>query len=369
MTFEDRLKKVQDYELVIPENAIKKDKENILLYTHTLKMGGAPIVLLELAEVLKEKYNVFVVSAEDGMLRDAFYSKGMVLIIGDSQDDKLVEIFRDNIKFIVANTMLSIFFICKFLACNVPVYWWLHEAAEQYEPRKEQSNYYKIVAQKTNLYAAGRRAQKLFYEFCRVKPKVLEFGIADVYDSSKEVEHEKIRFICPSTIQYIKGQDILMGVIQLLPLEYLEKSEFIFLGDKESSNPLFYNELERLAKEYDNVKLMPLMPKEELYKLYYEVDCVIAPSRDDCTPATIVEGMMYHKLNICSDGTGVSMYMTDGVDGFVFRNGDILHALEKVMYVIENFDELSEVREAGRMLYENVYSDEVFVKNVWEMEK
>lgn len=53
-----------------------KQRSNIVLYTHALEMGGAPMVLCELGRILMKKYNVFVVSPEDGVLHEMFTEAG-----------------------------------------------------------------------------------------------------------------------------------------------------------------------------------------------------------------------------------------------------------------------------------------------------
>lgn len=233
-----------------------------------------------------------------------------------------------------------------------------------YEGREELKPYYCLAAQRAKIYAAGKVAQENFYRFCGIQTKILEFGVKDVYEKERDrSEHERIRrFICPSIIQYIKGQDVLAGAIQLLPEAYRKKCEFAFIGEERDYNRTIYQEIKRMSDEYDNVKFYPLRTKEELMDLYYDMDVVLAPSREDATPATIVEGMMYQKICICTDSTGISRYMTNGTNGYIFEKENIIDASEKVKYVIDHFGELHEVREAGRRLYEKIYQQSVFEK-------
>ena len=96
------------------------------------------------------------------------------------------------------------------------------------------------------------------------------------------------------------------------------------------------------------------------------MDVVIAPSREDATPATIVEGLMYHKICICSSGTGVSRYLQDGKNGFVFDNENVEDLKDKLEYIVRNYEGLNQLREWGRTVYEEVYSYDMFEKNVLE---
>lgn len=347
---------------------IKKKKDKALMLTHELRASGAPMVLFEMAKVLQKKYDILVLSLEDGIMHDDFVNCGMEVRICPKMDKKLVEEVVKNYKFVIANTIMSLTSVYNFVERDIPVMWWIHESSPAYVGREELRDYYQKVSRNVKYYAAGRKAQANFENYCGKRAKILEFGLEDVYDKRRMPEkHNKIRFFCPSAILYNKGQDILAGVIQLLPPAYQNRSEFIFIGEKSTNYQLFYNEIERLNESYENVILLDVMSKSAIYDMYYDMDVIVAPSREDATPATIVEGMMYHKVCLASDGTGISYYMTDGTDGFIFKNGDILHALEKVKYIIDNFNQLDELRENGRKLYENIYSQEAFEENVWKM--
>lgn len=145
-----------------------------------------------------------------------------------------------------------------------------------------------------------------------------------------------------------------------------EKCKFVFLGELRNDNAKEYQMIETLAKEYQNVELHPLVEREKLLELYYDMDVVVAPSREDATPATIVEGLMYHKICIGSSGTGVSRYLKDGWDGFVFENANTDDLRNKLEYMVREFADLGELRERGRKVYETIYSYDIFEKNVLE---
>ena len=145
----------------------------------------------------------------------------------------------------------------------------------------------------------------------------MEFGLSDCYVAARDNrKHDHINVICPSTVCELKGQDILVQAIKSMDAGLREKCKFVFLGELRNDNAKEYQMIETLAKEYQNVELHPLVEREKLLDLYYDMDVVVAPSREDATPATIVEGLMYHKICICSSGTGVSRYLKRRVGWF-----------------------------------------------------
>lgn len=347
---------------------LDQNKKNVLLYSHELKLGGAPVVLGEMGKVLLKKYNVYIMSPTDGMMRQDFLDAGMSVIVCSDITEEEKNCIVNNVEFVVASTILTLTFVCQLINRGIPIFWWIHENTPNYKGREVLKPYYKMACQYVKIYAGGYVAQNNFETFCGITPKILELGVKDFYQNELDNrKHEKIRFICPSSIHYVKGQDILSAVIQLLTEDERQQCEFFFFGQQRPDNKFVYDEVVRIVQEYDNVKLLEPVPKAKYYELYYDCDVVMAPSREDCAPTVIVEGMSCNKICICSDGTGVSKYMTDGKNGFVFKSGDIFDALEKVRYVIRNYNKLQSVRYEARKIYERVYSQEVFEQNIWRM--
>ncbi|MDD5999621.1 MAG: glycosyltransferase family 4 protein [Lachnospiraceae bacterium] len=341
-------------------------KKNVLLYSHELKIGGAPSVLCQMGKVLETKYNVVVLSPSDGVMRQQFEQNGMEVIVSGEITDALRALIVEEFEFVVANTILALPFVMK--VCDaIPIYWWIHESSLAYEGRQDMGEYYQIAAQHAKIFSAGYVAADNFFRFYGIKTKILEFGLPDSYVSDHISQtHEAINIICPSTICELKGQDILVQAIQKMKNVLRNKCTFIFLGELRNDNQREYKMIEELTKKYHNVRLISLLSRDKLLELYYDMDIIVAPSREDATPATIVEGLMYHKVCICSDGTGISRYIKDDNNGYVFKNADSDDLKDKLEYVVDNFNDLGRVREQGRKIYETIYDYDVFAKKVLE---
>lgn len=318
-------------------------KKNVLLFSHQMKVGGAPTVLCEMGKILSKKYNVVVLSPSDGAMRTQFEEAGISVLISGEITDALRDMIVQEFDFAVANTTLA------------------------YEGRQEMKEYYQFAAKYARIFSAGHVAAENFYHFYRIKTEILEFGLSDCYVAARDNrKRDHINVICPSTVCELKGQDILVQAIKSMDAGLREKCKFVFLGELRNDNAKEYQMIETLAKEYQNVELHPLVEREKLLELYYDMDVVVAPSREDATPATIVEGLMYHKICIGSSGTGVSRYLKDGWDGFVFENANADDLRNKLEYMVRNFADLGELRERGRKVYETIYSYDIFEKNVLE---
>ena len=339
-------------------------KKNVLLFSHQLKVGGAPAVLCEMGKILCKMYNVVVLSPADGVMRHEFEQNGMEVIISGEITDDLRQIIVQEFDFAVANTTLALPFVIK-LMDQMQIYWWIHESSLVYDGRQGMKEYYQFAAEYAKIFAAGHVAAANFYHFYGIKTQILEFGLEDSYIPQHECKkHDEINIICPSTICELKGQDLLVQAIVKMKPELRGKCRFIFLGELRTDNAREYEMVKKLNDEYENVELYPLQERKKLLELYYDVDVVVAPSREDATPATIVEGLMYHKICLCSSGTGVSRYLKDGWNGYVFENRNEDDLKNKLEYIVCNYKEQEQVRERGREVYDSIYSYDIFERNV-----
>ena len=126
-------------------------KKNVLLFSHQMKVGGAPTVLCEMGKILNKKYNVVVLSPSDGAMRMQFEEAGISVLISGEITDALRDMIVQEFDFAVANTTLALPFVVK-LAGRMPVYWWIHEGTLAYEGRQEMKEYYQFAAKYARIF-------------------------------------------------------------------------------------------------------------------------------------------------------------------------------------------------------------------------
>lgn len=105
---------------------------------------------------------------------------------------------------------------------------------------------------------------------------------------------------------------------------------------------------------------------EEMRQLYKKIDAVVCPSRQDSLPIVVAEAFMNHKIAIMSDSVGTSHYVENEKQAFIFPTGDDKSLSDILRYVIQNFEALDEMREAGRKIYDEVFSMNAFEKRIQE---
>ena len=177
-------------------------------------------------------------------------------------------------------------------------------------------------------------------------------------------ENEQVIFFIPAALTSIKGQDLLIKAITMLPEEFQKKSKFYFCGYSLPGQKEYGETICKAIEMLPNAEFLGSIDKSQVYEWYEICDCVLAPSRVDATPTTIVEAMMFQKLCIVSDATGISKFMQDCVNGFVFPSENVQELLKRILLVIAEKNNLSAIAQAGRYVYEDHFSTQVITEQL-----
>jgi len=276
--------------------------------------------------------------------------------------DTLIEQFDFNI-FMTA-TLFN--FVKRYFHKSNRILWWLHEGSESYNilgnlmPRNLSSN--------IEVFCGGKYVslQLKNYGF-NYQNEVLNYGIYDEYVQKSKKQKDKITFLLAGTIGSRKGQLILLDAIKKLPNSLKDQCRFLFVGDA-YDNDIVGAEILLKLKEYEekdqSIKIFPSMDREKLYSLYEEIDILVIPSIDDPMPVVATENFMLKNICLCSNLTGTSYYINDNENGFVFDLEDENALTEKIKYIIENKNNLNEIKNNGRKLYENEFDIKIFSNNL-----
>lgn len=327
-------------------------KKNALVVSHELKRGGAPLVLLEMIDLLLEDYNVTLISIEDGELRDSFLECGIDVLVGNILSyAKCPKGVWHSFDLVFLNTILTHSFLACFQNTNVPVLWWLHEPELLFQATYGRCIPFGVLSDNIRVLPVTRETQQCIRKYYGIQTDILHMGLADRFSGEFPREDGKVRFFQPAKFQQVKGQDIMAQAIIALPAEYMSKTEFYFAGCEDDKNPEYYQLIEKLSVALPNVFMLGERSREEIYDYYQQVDCIVAPSRADATPTTIVEGMMFHKITLCSNATGISKYLEDGISGYIVEAENVSQLRDKIMYIVDHKEEWDKVKDAGRSIY------------------
>lgn len=350
--------------------------KKVLVLLPCLEAAGGIGVLRNFLELQKNNnWNITIVSGLEGEMRESLEELGIpVMVEPDMKSEKFLQSIQEQYDEVFINTLQMIPFVEWLSGKNIPVHWWIHEPPTYFRLYQQMISpqFWQRLKRNVRVYAAGQLVHDYILDTYGYDSKVLNFGVKDAADDAvsehRITREDKISFLLPSFyFDPIKGQDILLKALMQLPRPYLERAEFFFMGHVEEDMMPVYKIIKALEQQWGNVHYLFPVKHDKMLEIMQEMDCLIAPSREDATNACIVEGMMLSRLCICSDQTGVSRYLQDCQSAFVFPSENIEELVKRILIVIDMQGELEGIAAAGRQVYEQVFSENIFRNRVSEL--
>ena len=342
----------------------------ILMITHQLSQTGAPRAFLDLVECLcktiYEKEDIEVLSFSEGPLRNEFEALGLPVTVNPALrgERRAMDGIVGKYDVIVANTLDCAFLVYYLGGMGQRIYWWIHETQSVFDSIKVQLSQMKFHYN-VRILSTGICEGKLIKKYMGCQSMELRLKVKDDFPRIDDVHH-CVRFVMVGAVARQKGQDILLKSILGLSADILGETEFYFVGDYTKAGDSFLQTFAQINHDHPNVKLLGSMNHEQVFQIYDMCDVVVVPSRFESMSLVAIEGMMKNRLVIVSDGCGITEYMEDGAEGFVFENENcsaLTFALTEAVRLIRN-GEAVDIIAGGRRLYEEFFSDASFVENV-----
>ena len=111
------------------------------------------------------------------------------------------------------------------------------------------------------------------------------------------------------------------------------------------------------------------LERPEVKSLMEQCNCVVCASRDDPMPTFVTEGLIFGKPSIVSEHTGTAGLVTEGVDGFLYKDDDPQQLADKLAWAIEHPEMLAAMHDDCRRLYEQQFSNESYVATLTRLVK
>jgi len=357
------------HKIFTPEISAKRKTSgrDILFVTHELSRTGAPTVLLAMVRVVLENGDwPVVVSMVDGPLKQEYLDIGVTVIVDESLNipDRgwIFDYFARNFDLVVVNTLACGRVISALNDSLPPVLWWIHESPlavkllESIIPAKTGAN--------VRMYACSDYSARALYKTgLTYKFESILYGVPNMPSATRiHGKCDKVTFITIGSLEYRKGQDVLLRAIESLKEKYTGKVKFVFIGGNYDEN--IYQKIINLAQKYDHIEYYEVMPQEELCEWYGKADCLILPSREEPMSIVAAESMLFSKPVISSDQTGIADFITHNKNGFIFPSEDYKKLAELIIFTIENRGKMAEMgHKARKEIYENHFTMEIFKEN------
>jgi glycosyltransferase involved in cell wall biosynthesis len=349
-----------------------KSGRKVLLLPHDLSYNGAMVAIENVAHVLMTNGDIPVfANKHNGPYLQELINRGISIIIDYKLDTcETLPALAEEFDLVIVNTILgpSIQMIELLSDTKVPVFWWIHEACRHYLAYKPPRR----IGQNIHIYCAWEYARQAFLKAnLHLTSGVLLCGMEDYnhesnFDSLVKVEGHELIFMMIGSIQHRKGQDIFCDAVRKLDDHLREQCKFVFIGESHSDGT--YDEMLALKHDYpEAVILAGLLSRDEVYEAIKESGYMVCASRDEPGPLFIVEAMIFNKICICSENTGIASFITDNYNGFVYNNNDPEQLSDKMRYVIENHENLHEIKQRSREIYDAYFSMKVFRKNLLDI--
>lgn len=338
-----------------------KISDTIVLMSHNLDLNGASLALLYGAQILKANgYAVLFASWTDGPLRTHIRKHHIPLIIDEAMQMKTQSEreWLQGFSMVICNTINYYRFLSERNE-EARVLWWLHDPEIFYESL-DLDQLGKISEKNLAVCAVGPIAEQAFNKFFPDwKVWQLLYGIPDI--GLQPRKHRGMELVVIGNVQDYKGQDILVEALKQLPQETLGKLHVSIIGSQQS---VYATTVREAAEGLEQIAFLPTVDRAEIHHILDGADILVCPSRADCMPVVVCEGMQHGLPCIVSDAIGTAAYMEDGTDGLIFRSGDASGLSTKICWCIENQKELVSMGKRARLTYERYFSMEAFEKNL-----
>ena len=350
---------------VTPDDLYSPTGKRAFLFSHVLDMTGAPIVMVSAVPVLRSMgFEVTVLGPSDNGSLELFREAGATVLtrVGSTSSPTLwgLALCAD---FVIVNTVVNGRVVRALSDTGVPVLWWLHDAFAGYPHIAHQIP--KTIAPNVQVYSVGKHAAAAMHA---VRPDFeihqLIYGLPDyakedfpVYDLG--YANGRPLFVTVGSFERRKGQDVFCNAIRLLPPEVRNKASFLFVGKVADQEMM--DAVRSLTTDYpQNVFYCKRLSRDEIKSLMQQCTCLVCASRDDPMPTFVTEGLIFGKPSIVSEHTGTAGLVTEGVDGFVYKDDDPAQLEKLLCWAIEHPADLAAMHDGCRKLYERYYSKEAF---------
>ena len=334
--------------------------------TELLTMTGAPIVLTSAVPVLRSMgFEVVVLGpADDGSLPLFLDAGAAVVTRSDCVMNSSLWGLATSADFVLANTVVEAAAVSTLNGSFVPVLWWLHDAFAGYPFIAHKIP--KTLGSNVHVCAVGSHATAAMHS---VRPdfsiEQLIYGLPDYAQESfppYDISYAGGRplFVTVGSFEPRKGQDIFCNAIRLLKPEVRQKAAFLFVG--KAADKSLKNAVDALVEDYpDTVFYRKRLERPEIKSLMDQCTCVVCASRDDPMPTFVTEGLIFGKPSIVSEHTGTAGLITEGVDGFVYKDDDPDQLAKVLEHAILHPEQLAAMKADCRKMYEKYYSNEAYV--------
>ncbi len=349
----------------IPQSIFLEKRKQILIVTNNLGYHGGAMVCIFLANALRENgYSVTIVASEgDIAFINEYRQKGIQLeVLNGVQYAKLENLgWISKFDLVITNTYPMILLaleICK----SVKTVLWLHESKNVYIEMRFWYSDIKEKLKKTKLkiYAVSEMARDNFCEevgYQKEQVTIFEYGIPFVPEKRADRD-ESVTFAVIGTVFPFKQQKLFIDAVERLNNKQQKNNSFWIIG--KIANQEYAKKILKQIENKPYIQYLGEKSQKELSELYDKIDVIVVCSKQESLPIVVVEGFMRRKTCIICDNTGMSQYITNKVDAYIYKTNEVEELAAAIQYFLENKNVIRKMGENARRIYEENFSPKKF---------
>ena len=359
----------------VPVNKSDNKKDILLVHPHLIN-SGALVMLYNLAKILIDNnYSVYFLKFSNTKNSTYFDDLGIPIIKVDRQ------FFRD-----VKTDELKMFYLFIWNTRTMMQRWWenrhrfksilwLHSLNidlqgnlyytnstldECFENDEKVNLKHKVVTVSPLAYCNAEGGKKIATKdniiYNMINEDVVVNSGRKYFGKIFRKKKDKIVFSTIGRLEGTKRQHVLLDAIDMLPEEYKQKSSFNIVGAIENKE-YAKRVTDRIT---GNVKFIESVPYKQMGDIYAQTDVLLHPSWIDAAPLVIAEAAANNIPSVITDHVGSTYIVRDKESGFVIPvdNAEILK--EKIMWFIDNPEQIEIMGEKANQYYRETSQKEVF---------
>ena len=177
---------------------------------------------------------------------------------------------------------------------------------------------------------------------------IFPWGTDIEHFTPKTLKHSNLQtftVFCSRTWESIYGVDVLARAFVKVANQHPDV-DLILLGGG-SQGPKI-RQILMSGGVLDRVHFGGHVGQDDLPRWYHMADLYISPSHVDGSSVTLMEALACGLPCLVSDIPGNREWIEDGVNGWLFRDGDVSDLAEKILYAIKNRDTFETIRKVAR---------------------
>ena len=187
--------------------------------------------------------------------------------------------------------------------------------------------------------------------------KTCNFGIdINIYKKKKHIFPSNKKVVIGSNRRLEKIYDIETFINAAFILnKNMGNISFLIAGDGSLRDDLYKKAIEKGLEK--KVKFLGALDKQEMLNFYNSIDIYISTSLSDGGLASsTAEEMSFERIVLVSDNYDNKKWIKNGINGYLFKNGNAIQLAKKVEYILRNQNNAKEIAKLSRTTIKKHFS-------------